>query len=169
MRPSASTARVRGGRDSRLTAVHELRTLVLSRHPAIVLETAEEERVDALLAEVAHETNLIVFEWTITHGLTRRPGSEGVYGTQDPMRMLESIPHLSVEGLFVLKDFGAQLATPAVSRAFRELLEQLGSPQRLSTIVLMGVSVDLPPEIAPEDGPAVVDEHPVPPVFAYHW
>jgi ATPase family associated with various cellular activities (AAA) len=147
---STATTATRALADSALTGVHELRTLVLSRHPAIVLETAEEERADALLAEVARETNLIVFEWTITHGLTRRPGSEGVYGTQDPMQMLAAIPDLSVEGLFVLKDFGSQLATPAVSRTFRELLEQLGSPDRLSTIVLMGVSVDVPPEIAPE-------------------
>jgi hypothetical protein len=60
--------------DTELTVVHELRTLVLSRHAAIVLETAEEQRADALLAEVARETNLAVFDWTITHGLARQPG-----------------------------------------------------------------------------------------------
>jgi ATPase family protein associated with various cellular activities (AAA)/AAA+ lid domain-containing protein len=37
-----------------------------------------------------------------------------------------------------------------VSRTFRELLEQFAGPQRLSTIVLVGVSVELPDEIAPE-------------------
>jgi hypothetical protein len=64
-----------------LTVVHELRTLVLSRHAAIAVETAEEEGADALLPEVARETNLLVFVWTITHGLVRRPGSQAVYGT----------------------------------------------------------------------------------------
>src|SRR5205807_4860897 len=106
--------------DTELTVVHELRTLVLSRHAAIAVETAEEERADALLAEVARETNLTVFDWTITLGLVRQPGSQAVYGTQDPARMLESIQGLSVEGLFVLKDFGPHLATPTVARAFRE-------------------------------------------------
>ena len=102
--------------DTELTAAHEVRTLVLSRHPAIAIETTEEERADALLAEVARETDLAVFEWTVTHGLVRRPGSDAVYGTQDPSRMLASIQELSVEGLFVLKDFGSQLTAPAVSR-----------------------------------------------------
>jgi hypothetical protein len=123
---------------------------VLSRHAAIVLETAEEERADALLAEVARETNLTVFDWTITHGLARQPGSQGVYGTQDPARMLASIQDLSVEGVFVLKDFGAHLTTPTVARAFRELIEQLAAPQRLSTLVLLGVSVELPAAIEPD-------------------
>ncbi len=133
--------------DTELTAAHELKTLVLSRHPAIVLETGEEERADAVLSEVAREIDLVVFDWTITHGLIRRPGTEPVYGTEDPMRMLATIPDLSVEGLFVLKDFSSHLSTPALLRTFRELLEQLGAPQRRSTIVLVGLAVDLPAEI----------------------
>jgi ATPase family associated with various cellular activities (AAA) len=136
--------------DTELTAAYEVRTLVLSRHPAIAIETTEEDRADALLAEVARETKLTVFDWTVTHGLVRQPGSDAVYGTQDPARMLASIQELSVEGLFVLKDFGSQLATPAVSRTFRELLRQFAVLQRLSTIVILGVSVELPDEIAPE-------------------
>jgi hypothetical protein len=136
--------------DSELSVVHELKTLVLSRHPAIALETVEEERADALLGEVARETNLTVFEWTITHGLVRQPGTEAVYGTQDPARMLATIQQLSVEALFVLKDFSAQLTTPTVARTFRELLDQLAAPERLSTIVLLGVTAELPEGIAPE-------------------
>jgi hypothetical protein len=135
--------------DTELSVVHELKTLMLSRHTAIAVETAEEERADALLAEVARETNLTVFDWTITQGLVRRPGAQAVYGTQDPARMLASIQDLSVEGVFVLKDFGPHLSTPTVARAFRELIDQLGAPQRLSTIVLLGTSIELPSEIAP--------------------
>src|SRR6185437_2108131 len=130
-----------------LSVVHELKTLVLSRHAAIAVETAEEERADALLAEVARETNLAVFDWTITHGLVRQPGSQAVYGTQDPARMPASIQDLSVEGLFVLKDFGPHLATPTVARAFRELIDDLAAPQRLSTVVLLSASVELPPAL----------------------
>ena len=136
--------------DTELSVVHELRTLVLSRHAAIAVETPEEERADALLAEVARETNLTVFTWTITHGLVRQPGSQAVYGTQDPARMLASIQDLSVEGLFVLKDFGPQLTTPAVLRAFRELIDQFAAPQRLSTIVLLDVSTELPTTLETE-------------------
>ncbi len=150
MDSSPITAGSDGLADTELSVVHELRTLVLSRHAAIAVETPEEERADALLAAVARETNLTLFDWTITHGLVRRPGSQAVYGTQDPARMLASIQDLSVEGLFVLKDFGADLTTPTVARAFRELIDQLAAPHRLATIVLLGVSVELPPALEAE-------------------
>src|SRR5271167_2388141 len=84
---------------------HELKTLILSRHPAIAIETTEEERLDTLLAAVAAETHLTIFEWTITRGLMRRPGAQVVYGTTDPLRMLAAICELAVDGLYVLKDF----------------------------------------------------------------
>src|SRR4030081_601642 len=61
--------------------------------------------------------------------------------------MLASIGDLGIEGLFVLKDCTAQLAPPAVSRAFRELLDRFAGPGRLSTIVLVGASLELPAEI----------------------
>jgi ATPase family associated with various cellular activities (AAA) len=129
------------------SSVHELKTLVLSRHPAIAVETAEEERADALLAAVAADTRLSVFDWTVTQGLVGQPGTPAVYGTQDPARMLATVGELTVEGLFVLKDFSAHLGTPAVSRAFRELLEGFQAPARLATVVLVGAEIALPAEV----------------------
>jgi hypothetical protein len=126
---------------------HELRTLVLSRHPAIAIETGEEERADALLAELAADTGLSVFDWTVTHGLVGAPGTPTVYGTEDPARMLTAVSELTVEGLYVLKDFSTQLAKPEVSRAFRELLEVFESPTRMATVVLVGATVELPAEV----------------------
>jgi hypothetical protein len=127
--------------------VHELRTLILSRHPAIAIETTEEERADALLAAVAADTHLAVFDWTVTHGLVRQPGAQAVYGTADPARMLAAIGELVVDGLYVLKDFGAHVADPVASRALRELLERFAAAGQLSTIVLMSATVALPVEI----------------------
>src|SRR5215203_144689 len=57
------------------SAVHELKTLVLSRHPAIAIETSEEERLETLLRAVAADVPLAIFEWSVTKGL-RRPGGE---------------------------------------------------------------------------------------------
>jgi hypothetical protein len=91
-----------------------------------------------------------VFDWTVTHGLVRQPGTQAIYGTRDPLRMLATVSDLGIDGLFVLKDFSAHLSVPAVSRAFRELLEAFATPQRLSTFVLVGASVELPPEVAPQ-------------------
>ena len=129
------------------SAVHELKTLVLSRHPAIAIETAEEERAGEQLAAVARETGLVVFEWTVTRGLVRQSGGAAVYGSDDPVKLLANIGELAVEGLFVLKDFSGHFATPAVSRMFRELLERFAAPQRLSTFVLLGTTLTLPADV----------------------
>ena len=40
------------GRPAQPTSVHDLRTLILSRHPAIAIETAEEDRADQLIGVV---------------------------------------------------------------------------------------------------------------------
>jgi ATP-dependent 26S proteasome regulatory subunit len=130
--------------------VHELKTLVLSRHPSIVVETSEEERIGTLLASVAADTGLTLFDWTITRGLVRKPGDQAMYGTEDPAKMLATIAELGVEGLFVLKDFSAHLSDPAASRTFRELLERFAAPGRLSTVFLIGASVQLPAEVDPQ-------------------
>src|SRR2546423_3495577 len=102
----------------RPTSAHEIKTLVLSRHPAIAVETSEEERADAVLAAVAADTRLTRFDSTVTRGLVRQPGNAPVYGTEDAGRMLASIRELTVEGMVVLTDFASQLAMPDVSRAF---------------------------------------------------
>jgi hypothetical protein len=84
----------------------------------------------------------------VTTGLVRSAATQPVYGTRDPLVMLTNVGQLAVEGLFVLKDFAPHLAGATVSRAFRELLEQFAKPQRLSTFVLLGASVELPAELA---------------------
>jgi hypothetical protein len=147
---------------SRTGGASALRTLVLARNPAVVIETSEEQRVDDLADAVASNLGLEVFEWTVTHGLARRPvvsdrGASGrrpavgaaVYDTGDARRALAAIGGLSVEALFVLKDIAGALATPEASRSFRELVAALSRPSRLSTLLLVGARVVLPDELEP--------------------
>ena len=129
--------------------VHDLKTLVLSRHPGVIIETAEQERAERLVAAVAADLRLHRFEWSVTTGLVRQPGGQGVYQTQDPGRALAAIAELQVEALFELRDFCCYLEKPELSRAFRDLLERLSAPARLSTVVLVESSAGLPPEIEP--------------------
>ena len=129
--------------------VHDLKTLVLSRHPGVVIETAEQERAERLVSAVAADLRLLRFEWSVTTGLVRQPDGHTVYQTQEPERALAAIAGLQVEALFELRDFSAYLSKPEVSRAFRDLLERLSAPARLSTIVLVEANAQLPPEIEP--------------------
>jgi ATP-dependent 26S proteasome regulatory subunit len=146
---AASTQVTPPGRPAKPASIHDLRTLVLSRHPAIALETAEEDRADQLIAAVGAETGLSVYDWTITRGLGPAGHPGGLYGSNDPMKALANVGDVSGNAIFVLKDFARHLTDAQISRSFRDLLERFSAPGKLSTIVLVGASVDLPPEIAP--------------------
>jgi SpoVK/Ycf46/Vps4 family AAA+-type ATPase len=126
------------------TSIHDIKTLVLSFHPVIAIETVEENRVISLLREVAEQLSLPFFEWSITRGLVRFPGTTSLYGTTDAQVLLQSLEELN-EGMFLLKDFGTLLDNPAVARAFREVSQKF--VQKRSAIVITGATVRFPAEI----------------------
>jgi hypothetical protein len=142
--------------------VKELQLLVLSGHPVIVIETAEEERVQRLLQAVAQDMGLQLFEWTLTTGLIRSPVSptnrwaneygppsspEPSAGSTDPQQALQTIQTTSGKGLFWLKDFAEHLQEPTVARQFREL-EQVFA-QTASALVVSGQGISIPQQISP--------------------
>ena len=61
------------------TSVHDLRTLIRSSHPLIVIETVEEERVLALLQSVAAQERMPLFRMVRhqrTHPARRRTDTQ---------------------------------------------------------------------------------------------
>ncbi|MDQ3935023.1 MAG: AAA family ATPase [Actinomycetota bacterium] len=131
-----------------LSAVHELKTLVLSRHPGILIETPEPERAERSLVEVGRDLQLIRFRWSVTSGLRRAREGGPAYETQDPARALAAIAEMGVDGLYELHDFTPYLDKPEVLRALLELLERFAGPgSRLSTVVLLESAAKLPPEL----------------------
>ena len=121
---------------------HELKTLVRSMHPVVVIESAEEERVDDLMRALAAELLVPLFTWTVTRGLQRVDGTGTIHGTADPRVLLRHLATLTVAGIFHLKDLGAHLGTPETARAFREASHAFARTR--STMVLSGHSVTLP-------------------------
>lgn len=128
------------------TSVHDIKALVLSFHPVIVIETVEEDRVEELLASVAAQARLQFFQWSVTQGLNQGPTPSSRHGvTTDPMGLLSHLKGLTVEGIFLLKDFALHLGHAAAARQFRELSGRFARTR--SALVLTGASVTLPPEI----------------------
>jgi len=127
------------------TVAHDLKTLILSFHPIIAVETMEEERINRLVEAVAAELGMTVFAWSITSGLIREGGSQAMHGTMEPLGLLRYIEDLTVEGVFVLKDFAQHLTQAPVARKFREVAQKFS--RGLSTIVLTNRSFELPDEI----------------------
>ena len=127
------------------TRVHELKTLILSYHPVIVIETVEEERVRKLLQSVATNLEMRFFEWTLTRGLTRSEDNKSLTKTDFPLQMLEHVESLTVDAVYVLKDFSQHLSEPSVARKMREVAQRLLG--RRSAMVVVGERVKLPDEI----------------------
>ncbi len=139
------------------TSVHDLKTLILSFHSVIAVETLEEERTMELLKMAAQEIPIPLYDWSITQGLVRRlevkgSGTENVRGdstaiadSSGPMELLNCIEALRIDGIFALKDFGKHLKDPSVVRKLRELSQRFAHTQ--AAFVITGPRLTLPDEI----------------------
>lgn len=127
------------------SSVHDLKTLVLSFHPVVAIETVEEDRAADLVRRVAAELRLPVFDWSVTQGLVKLPGTQSMHGTAEPLGVVRHIENLTVKAVFHLKDFAQHLSNPAVARKFREVAQRFS--RTLSTVVLTSPKLDLPDDI----------------------
>src|SRR6476659_7755571 len=102
--------------------VRDLETMLRARYPLIYLVSHEEQRIDAVVAEVAERHGKQLWEWSITQGL--RPAKQRSPGPEDsrnPITALQGISELKDANLVVLKDFHRYLDDASVVRALREL------------------------------------------------
>lgn len=126
------------------SAIHELKTLVLSFHSLVVVETEEEERIRSLLIQVASDLRLPFYEWSVTDGLRRLRGAT-MDMTQDAQMALKSIAALDFDAVFLLKDLAPHLSNANIARTFRDLAQKLNSTH--SALFVTGNPVTLPSEI----------------------
>jgi hypothetical protein len=130
---------------SHRTSVHDLKSLVLSFHSLIAVETVEEERVRALVAEVATDLRLPLFEWSVTSGFGRRHGPR-VEGTEDVLRALQHIDNVEqTDAIFLLKDIAPHFNNANVARTLRETAQRLMATR--SAIIITGDPIELPKDI----------------------
>ncbi|MBK7857334.1 MAG: AAA family ATPase [Archangiaceae bacterium] len=129
--------------------IRDLETMVRARYPLIYLVSHEEQRIDAVVSEVAERHGKQLWEWSITQGLrltkTRQHGPED---TQSPVAALQAIAQLKDANLVVLKDFHAYLGDATVVRALRELGHAL--KVGLTNVLLVSPTLTIPPELEKE-------------------
>jgi AAA+ superfamily predicted ATPase len=154
VRSSAPGVINRPARPADMNAQHkehdELRLLVNSRHPIITVETAEEERLEQMLLEVATESNMPLFEWTVTAGLAKSGGT-AIYNTEPPDQALANISLIQGDGIFLLKDFARYCDNDKICRRLRDLAEKFRTARR--AIVISAASMQLPAELRSEAAP----------------
>jgi hypothetical protein len=126
-------------------SVHDLKSLILSFHSLIAIETVEEERVRSLLIEVATDLRLPFYEWSVHSGIYRLHGAS-VYGTHEPIAVLKHLDEIAgPDAIYMLKDFAPHLQNAEVARGLRELAQRLTSTR--SAIVLTGEPIELPKDL----------------------
>lgn len=107
-------------------AARELREVIESGRPLTYIQSAEEQRIDSLLHEVAarlFQPAALIWTWTLTEGL--RCGTEvAVDGTVAPRAALDFIAAQPGPAIFLLKDFHEPMRDSAeVRRRLRDLYD----------------------------------------------
>src|SRR5258706_2692091 len=141
-----------------------LKVLINSSTPIVVMETVEEMRAMSLVRTACSDLSLPVFEWSIADGLVRcgsgvpasalsAIGSEAglapktaMYNTADPVQALANLETMTIEAVFVLKDFHRHLENPVVVRRLRDVGQKFSANRR--TLVLTAPAIQMHPELA---------------------
>jgi hypothetical protein len=151
-----------------------LKILINSSTPIVVMETVEEMRALALVRRACSDLSLAVFEWTIADGLVRSSGgaaapqpvvpghsekttmaeagpktsgyNTAIYNTSDPVQVLANMENMTIEAVFVLKDFHRHMDNSVVVRRLRDVGQKFSANRR--TLVLTAPAIEMPPELA---------------------
>jgi hypothetical protein len=129
--------------------IKDLGMILNAKIPLVVIESADERRVLALLLKLAMERHLSFYDWRVTRGLSLGGfGSAPENGAQltDPEALLAHIAANPGPSLYALCDFHPYLRdAPRVVRYLKDVAldhERLGN-----TVVLVSHGMDVPQEL----------------------
>lgn len=147
-----------------------LKVLIDSSTPIVVMETVEEMRAVRMVRIACSNLNLATFEWSIASGLARcgQPPSEtalitagvagpggyelpvedakALYNSRDPAQMLGNLEGITLEAVFILKDFHRHMDDPVVVRRLRDVGQKFSANRR--TVIITAPKFTVPPELA---------------------
>jgi len=155
--------------------IDRLKVLINSSTPIVVMETVEEMCAMSLVRTACSQLSLPVFEWTIADGLVRcgndiavgapavsafgvgagvapktaagiaTTHNPAMYNTADPVQALANLETMTIEAVFVLKDFHRHMDSPVVVRRLRDVGQKFSTNRR--TLVLTAPAIEMPPEL----------------------
>jgi hypothetical protein len=123
--------------------------LIQAGHPIIYIQSSEEDRVLALLTEVARDADLGgVSVWSLTEGL-RRDGKAVRMSADGPRAILEHAIEQKGPGILVLRDYHEWIARePEIRRRLRDVYHACLNTQRY--VVICSPAKVIPEEIERE-------------------
>jgi hypothetical protein len=122
----------------------DIRSRIEAGYPLLFLKTAEEDRWERELAELALEIERGLVIWTITRGL-QPPISGDSDQSPSAARLLIELKDYPEDHLFLIKDFHPYLTDPVILRQLRDLLPELIA--RRKTLLLFGPVSIVPLEL----------------------
>ncbi len=123
----------------------DIRARIESGYPLLFLKTAEEDRWERELAELALEMERGLVSWTITRGL-QPPFSDDDIEPPSATRLLGQLDGYPEDHLFLVKDFHPYLTDPLILRQVRDLLPELIAQRK--TLLIFGPVANVPLELA---------------------
>src|SRR5580765_961021 len=150
--------------------LERLKVLIDSSTPIVVMETVEETRAERLVRAASSPLNLAVFEWSIASGLVRcgsdtvvhehgvpggfpgsahntdSAGAAAIYNSQDPAQALGNLEALTIEAVYILKDFHRHIEDPVVVRRLRDVGQKFSANRR--TVIITAPAIPIPPELS---------------------
>jgi len=129
-------------------ANQDLVTLLRSRAPLILIESAEEGRVIEAFRHAIAQSLRPLHRWSITDGLRRLDidDEESESSPPDASMTLQAIRDTKTAGVYLLLDFQPYLRYPMTLRLMREIVLRQEAAEH--TLVLVGAGYELPPELA---------------------
>jgi SpoVK/Ycf46/Vps4 family AAA+-type ATPase len=123
----------------------ELRLLLRSRFPIIVVETAEEPRFAQLIENLANLDELALFTWTVVRGLAGARIGNAVPQSRELEDALQHIVKSPQNGVYVFYDATPYMENPGVVRLVREIAFNHNRTQQ--TLLFVGSRVELHPDL----------------------
>ncbi len=125
---------------------HDLALILESKIPIVVVQSYEEQRVLAILTEIAESLDKPLFKWSVTEGLRYARydiASEAQHAK--PKEVLEHIKGESQAGIYVLLDYHHFIDEPVHTRLLKDIAIKHASVERC--IVLLSHELEIPGEL----------------------
>ena len=127
------------------STMEDLKVFIDSRHPLVVIENSDEDRIHRLLLSVSQKLNMELEEWTSAYGIKNNTATSKIIETQSVTGLISYMMRRDGDLIYLLKDFHSYLKDPILIRNFRELIHKFR--KKHSTVFLTGLNIELPGEI----------------------
>ncbi|PZU98286.1 MAG: AAA family ATPase [Pseudanabaena sp.] len=128
-----------------MTFESELNLTLRARYPLIYIPSAEEERAESMINNVAKSLGRNVYIWDFVDGYQSNPNDAGT-GKRNPLQALEFVDKVSKGAVFILRDFDRFLEDIAIARKLKNLARKLKSEAQ--NIIIVASQINIPDSLS---------------------